>query len=194
VDTVIHVVESVIGAALASLVIWFPLAIPRRTRKVAGWLVTAVSIIWLFGLWVAASLFVYATWHWTGLVIGWILAGIGVIPLAIMASLVTGQFHNAIVLTGWLAAVTVLRFTGVFIYTKGTEPRENDAAREPFDKLDPKCQTAEQSLTALAAQLETEGLGEGQAYAMEFVRRCNDFAVQHVPTCARCRSYRPDAA
>jgi hypothetical protein len=188
-DTMIHIVESVYGAALASLVIWFPLAIPRRTRKVAGWFVIAVSMIWLFGLWFASCLFVFATWGWVGLVVGWILAGVGVIPTAIVASLVTGQVHNAVLIIGWLVAAMALRFAGLFIYTKGTE---NDAAREPFDKIDPQCPTAKAVGKAMELEWEREGL-QGVAGAMEKIKRYNEFAVQHVPTCARCRSYRPDA-
>jgi hypothetical protein len=62
---------------------------------------------------------------------------------------------------------------------------------EPFNVIDPKCPEAETSGKSLEARLEMEGL-EGEAYAREFLRRYNDFAVHHVPTCARCRSYRPD--
>ena len=62
---------------------------------------------------------------------------------------------------------------------------------EPFNRIDPKCQAAETSGKSLDAQLEMEGL-EGQADAREFLKRYNDFAVQNVPICARCRPYRPD--
>lgn len=62
---------------------------------------------------------------------------------------------------------------------------------EPFDRIDPKCPTAETSGKALEAELEREGL-DGQAWFMEFAKRYNDFAAQHVQTCSLCQSYRPD--
>src|SRR5258708_3915551 len=63
---------------------------------------------------------------------------------------------------------------------------------DPINGIDPKCPTAERSYKAITAELEAEGLVEGQAWATEFVKRCNGFPVQHVQTSSLCRTYRPD--
>jgi hypothetical protein len=64
---------------------------------------------------------------------------------------------------------------------------------EPIDRIDPKCPTAEAYGKALEAKLDAEGF-HGRVYGLELARRYSEFAIQHVATCARCRSYRSNTS
>lgn len=72
--------------------ILLPISITRKNRKIgfAGLLVSSYLIGLL--LWSWSFLFVYSIWGWTAIIIGLIIAGIGVVPIAIIALIFNSQW------------------------------------------------------------------------------------------------------
>lgn len=77
---------------VVSLLVLLPLAIFKKTRGVAGLGLFIASYIFGATLWVWAFLITYVIWGLVALFIGLFLAGIGVVPIAMLATIVDGQW------------------------------------------------------------------------------------------------------
>lgn len=77
-----------IGVAVVVLVL-LPLAIFRASRSAAGTGMFYSS--YLFGLttWFLGAAVTFITWGWMGLIIGLLLAGVGVVPIGILAAFIS---------------------------------------------------------------------------------------------------------
>lgn len=77
-----------IGVAILILVL-IPMALFRGTRPAAGTGMFFAS--YLFGLttWFLGATVTFVTWGWVGLIIGLILAGVGVVPIGILAAFIS---------------------------------------------------------------------------------------------------------
>lgn len=96
-------------ALIVSLIVGLPLSISKRTRSAAGsifasWSVLATIQIWLFSL-----LTVLQFWGALAVVIGLLMGGVGVIPLAFIASLFGGHWHEFF---GLLLSIVLLMVVG----------------------------------------------------------------------------------
>ncbi len=71
------------------ILILLPLAIFKRTRRFSGTIIFYAS--YLFGLttWFLGAAITLSTWGWLALIIGLLLAGVGVVPIGILASFIT---------------------------------------------------------------------------------------------------------
>jgi ATP-dependent protease ClpP protease subunit len=100
------------------LFLLLPLALFRRTRNFSGWGLSIAS--WVFGatLWVWGLLLTYQLWGGIALIIGLFLLGVGVVPIAMLATLFNGMWSTL----GELLAVTALTFglriAGAFVLAK----------------------------------------------------------------------------
>ncbi len=105
--------------------ICLPLSIFRRTRAFAGGGIYLSSFVFGLTLWIWSLLVSYTLWGITGIVVGLLLGGIGVVPIAILASV----FHGLWSMVGQLLLVTAItfgtRFLGIWIMMK-SEDREID--------------------------------------------------------------------
>lgn len=108
-------------ALLVIILVLLPLAIFRRTRAFAGGGIYIASFVFGLTLWVWSLLTSYTLWGIGGVVVGLFLAGVGVVPIAILASL----FHGLWSMVGELLLVTAItfgtRFFGIYLMTKAEE-------------------------------------------------------------------------
>lgn len=77
---------------IVDIIILLPLSFFRKTREVG--MVGLLISSYLFGLvlWVYSFLTVYSVWGWEAIIIGTILAGVGVIPIAVVAVILNSQW------------------------------------------------------------------------------------------------------
>lgn len=111
----------VTGSGLALGVVIFlllPLAFIRKTRAVSGIGIIVVSYIFGLTLWVFGLLLTYDLWGFIAVFIGLFMFGVGVIPMAMLATLFKGMWSTF----GELVLLTVLtfgtRFAGAWIVSK----------------------------------------------------------------------------
>ena len=103
------------------VLVLLPLSIFRRTRALAGFGIFLASYVFGLTLWVWSLLTSYAIWGATGIVIGLMLGGIGVVPIAILATL----FHGMWSMVGQLLLVTAMtigtRLLGIWVMMKSED-------------------------------------------------------------------------
>ena len=109
-------------ALFVAIPVLLPLAIFRRTRAFAGGGIYIASFVFGLTLWVWSLLTSYTLWGTGGVVVGLFFAGVGVVPIAILASL----FHGLWSMVGELLLVTAItfgtRFFGIYLMTKSEAP------------------------------------------------------------------------
>lgn len=95
---------------LLNILLLLVVIIPKA-RGVAGYIILVSSLVyglwaWIFGLIVTLSI-----WGWIGVIIGVLMGGVGVVPLALLASIVDGKwdlFWPLIINIGvYFAALTI---------------------------------------------------------------------------------------
>jgi MFS family permease len=77
---------------IVCLLILLPLSFFRKSRAFAGLSFFIASYIFGVGLWVWAFLLTYALWGTVALLIGLFMAGIGVVPMAMLATIFHGEW------------------------------------------------------------------------------------------------------
>lgn len=110
-------IVSVAFGALASilLLVGLVLSIPTQTRGVGGLLIYTSSLLYLFSLWAQCLGFSYVYVGKILMVIGFLLAGVGVFLMAFVGAMVQGEFGNAILIAVGLAIALAFYFFGLFI-------------------------------------------------------------------------------
>jgi hypothetical protein len=115
--------------AIAFLIVLFvllPLSIFRRTRAFGGGGIYISSFLFGLGLWVWCLLISYTLWGVGGVVVGLLLGGVGVVPIAFFASL----FHGLWSILGQILLLVAItfgtRFLGIFLMMK-SERIDHDA-------------------------------------------------------------------
>jgi len=75
-----------------SILLFLPLALFKKTRTFSGKGLYFVS--WIFGihLWITSFLITYKTWGVVAVIIGILIMGIGVFPISLLATLLTGEW------------------------------------------------------------------------------------------------------
>lgn len=98
------------------------LAAPRRTRGFAGAGFYACSFVFGVTLWIWSLLYTLTTWGWFAVIIGVLMGGVGIVPIAMLAAL----FHAQWMILGQLflcvAVVFACRAFGLFLIAKASEP------------------------------------------------------------------------
>jgi len=107
---------------LAVIFLLLPLAIFRRTRPYAGGGIYFSSFFFGLTLFVWSLLITYSLWGVVGIVIGLLLMGFGIVPIAILACL----FHGLWSIIGQLLLLLVIslgsRFFGIFLMMRSVHP------------------------------------------------------------------------
>jgi len=75
-----------------SVFIFIPMMIFKKTRKWAGGALAFSSLLFGLTLWIYSALVAYMLWGFIGLVIGLFMMGIGVVPVALLAALFSGEW------------------------------------------------------------------------------------------------------
>src|SRR5260370_28883997 len=110
--------------AVIALLIGLPICLAMLIfGKTRGWGGAGIYFLcWPIGVWLWVACFVYAisvSLFWT--ILGILLGGLGIIPIAAIMTLIRHDWPNCFVLVGTLIVVLLLRFVGIWIATKAEE-------------------------------------------------------------------------
>ncbi|MDD5501180.1 MAG: hypothetical protein PHH57_05810 [Candidatus Omnitrophica bacterium] len=103
---------------LLCLFILLPLAIFRRTRAVSGIGLVISSYIFGITLWVYAFLLSYTFWGLIGLLIGLAFFGVGIVPIAMLAAIIHGDWWLLAELFFSVLLAFGSRLFGIFLVNK----------------------------------------------------------------------------
>ena len=135
------------------IVILLPLAIFKRTRRFSGTIIFYAS--YLFGLttWFLGAAITLSTWGWLALIIGFFLAGVGVVPIGILASFITLKSASLGISIIVMGIVTyACRMGGVALSV-----HDSDEYEKEFDKIHFRCQNCGAKYSASTEQVGKEG-------------------------------------
>jgi hypothetical protein len=93
------------------LLLFLPLAVAKRTRFAAGVGFRISSYVFGLSLWIYSVTVAFRIWGWWGLIVGLILLGVGVVPIAYLATVLNGYWP----IVGDLVLATVLTFGSRFL-------------------------------------------------------------------------------
>ena len=116
-DTLLSPVLGVISVAtLCSLL----LVLSRKTRRFSGWAFYTCSFVFGMKAWLMGASITLSLWGWIGLLIGVLIVGVGVIPMAIVATFVSGDkdLTMVVVLITLVVITWLLRLIGLMIIAK----------------------------------------------------------------------------
>ena len=118
---VLPITKTVTEWAIIASIIILPVAFIRKAKPaVSAWLLLS-SFIFGIHLWLFSALIAYELWGFTGLIIGLILAGIGVLPIAILACLFNGMWSILGLLVGGIVLVYGTRLLSAYLAGKAEE-------------------------------------------------------------------------
>jgi hypothetical protein len=108
-------------ALLICIFVFLPLCIFRRTRPWAG--VGYVYASYVFGLmlWAYSCLFVVYAWGYGALAIGLIFAGVGVVPVALLAAIFHTEWAVLLEVVVGIVLTFGTRFLGIWLTTTKQE-------------------------------------------------------------------------
>lgn len=108
-------------AFIFCIIVLLPLAFIRKTRGFSGLGLFIASYIFGASLWVWAFLLTYTLWGAIALIIGLFIAGVGVVPIAMFATLLNGEWS----ILGQLVLLVILTFgsriLGFYLINKAEE-------------------------------------------------------------------------
>lgn len=98
------------------------LTVPQKTRRWSGWIFVVTA--WLIGLkaWLMGAQITLLLWGWIGLLVGSLLFGFGVVPTAIVATLMSGE-RDLTIITALCITVAIGfagRWLGLLLIASGT--------------------------------------------------------------------------
>jgi hypothetical protein len=102
------------------LVVLIPLSLFKRTRMLSGNGFTIASHIFGLTLWTWAFLLTYAIWGGVALMIGLFFLGVGVVPIAMLATLFNGLWSPLVQMILLTVLVFGTRLLGRWLLTKAT--------------------------------------------------------------------------
>ena len=110
------------------LLILLPLAIFKKTRSASAMSLLIASYIFGATAWVWSFLLAYVFWGFLGLFIGLFIGGVGVVPIAMLASMSKGEWG----IFGQLVLVVIItfgvRFLALYIAEKAEQKDEKSEA------------------------------------------------------------------
>jgi hypothetical protein len=115
------------GAAFAlgvDVLILLPLSAFGRTRMAAGLGIWGTSWLFGFNLSLISIFFIYAYWGLFPILLGLLFLWIGVVPIAIAATIWHADWSAFGVLAEWVALALAARFIGLWIAHKGEQVRK----------------------------------------------------------------------
>src|ERR1700692_496545 len=119
-QTAMHAFGFMLPVALVALgiaVLLLPLAAFKTTRAFAGLALTILSYVFGATAWLYGADCSFAAFGWVGLIVGLLFAGIGVVPLAMIAGIFKADVPIMVtwILLALVAATLLARFTGIAI-------------------------------------------------------------------------------
>lgn len=101
-----------------SLLILLPLGIFKKTRFASGIGFFIASYVFALTAWVWSFLLAYILWGFFGLSIGLFIGGIGVVPIAMLATLFSGEWFTFLGLTVLVIAISGSNVLSVYFIEK----------------------------------------------------------------------------
>lgn len=106
------------------LFILLPFGLFRKTGMFGGLAMYYSSFVFGLTLWFLGLLLTYFAWGFLGVIIGLVIFGVGVVPVAMLAMLLHGEFFSLLV----LVVLTVLTFgsraLGIYLAARAEEKNE----------------------------------------------------------------------
>lgn len=102
------------------VLILLPLALFRKTRSFSGTSIYVTSFIFGTYLWITSFLITYDVWGLIAVIIGLLIVGIGIIPIAMLASLFHGEWSTLGQLILLLILTMGSRILGIRLVEKAT--------------------------------------------------------------------------
>lgn len=106
-----------------NLFILLPLGLFRKTGMVGGMGMYISSYVFGLTLWFLGLLLTYFTWGFLGVFIGLVLGGVGVVPVAMLAMLLNGEFFTLVVLVVLIVFTFGTRALGVYLANRAEGSR-----------------------------------------------------------------------
>lgn len=114
--TIYPIIATISGIVfIISILIFLPLGLFHKTRSFAGNGLVIASWIIGFSTWIWSFLLTYSFWGFFGLFVGLIFAGIGVLPIAIIASLFNAEWALFAQLLISLIIIYGFRILGIYL-------------------------------------------------------------------------------
>jgi hypothetical protein len=160
------VAETVLGSVMFSSVctllicvfVLLPLTRGRRTRRAAGTGLVVSSFVFGVTAWAASTVVAFDHWGGYGLAVGYILLGVGIAPVAVLAALFNSAWLEAVIVVFLCALAYGARVYGLFVretklavttrpaepavITEGLRLLSDDALQRLADTTDPSSQLA----------------------------------------------------
>jgi hypothetical protein len=118
--TLLAAIGTVLGTV--SLLVLVPLLLAslfKRARVFCGNGIVYASIVLGISTLLTATVYLNEIWGKTVVVIGCMMGGIWLVPLAVLALSIRGQFAMMFMILGQLATVFIMMFLGMWIESKG---------------------------------------------------------------------------
>lgn len=115
---------------LIALFILGPLTLIPPVRFIAATGFRITSIVFGVMIWVCGLGVTYDAWGWGGVIIGLVFAGVGIVPVAMLAALLQGEWQALIVFVILLGLAFGLRALGLWL----AEKADQRAARLSFQR------------------------------------------------------------
>lgn len=114
------------GVALLLMVVVFaPLAAFPRTRAFAGLGIFAASYVFGLMLWIWSLVLTYKLWGIFAVILGLFFAGIGIVPVALLAVLFNGQWSTLSELILLMIFVPMSRSFGLYLAARAAQYRQH---------------------------------------------------------------------
>jgi len=105
------------------VLIFLPMAIPESTRRFSSIAILFSSYIFGLTLWMGSLLFCYMLWGLWATVFGLFWFGVGVVPIALLATLIEGRWAEFLT-TLVLLSITLSSYYGALSLAKSLQPED----------------------------------------------------------------------
>ncbi len=103
-----------------AILILLPLACFQGSRNAAGKGLMAASYVFGVTTWFLGAAVTFTTWGWTGLIIGLVLGGVGVVPVGILAAFIAaGNYSLGLSMIVMVVVVFASRVGGFALTSDG---------------------------------------------------------------------------
>jgi len=110
-------------AFVAAFAIFTPLGFFKPTRTFGGMGIYITSYLLGLTLWVWSLILTYNLWGLFAVILGLFFAGVGIVPVAMLAALFNGQGSNLLILLALAAFVPLCRWYGISLVARAARER-----------------------------------------------------------------------
>lgn len=146
------------------ILVLIPMAYFKKSRMYAGMGLFFTSYFFGFSMWIYSALVAYIFWGFFALIIGLFLAGIGVLPIAILAAIFNGEWS----IFGNLIYMMALTYGARIIGTKIMEKAEEESYQEVPEKIESGVSQYEEVIS------DAEIIGDEQEDYKKYCSNCGN--------------------